>query len=104
MELREFITTTLLAITEGVDEANKQSPRFSLSSKTHDYKNVLGEDVEFDVAVVADRTREKAGKGSVGISVVSLGGETHSSEASHDSHRLKFRVFIVEGGALAHHE
>lgn len=57
MELKEFIKTTLLDISAGVESANKESNRFLLGGQQHFGKSIYGEYVEFDVAVVAEEKK-----------------------------------------------
>ena len=50
MNLEEFISQTLLDITQGIEKANKVSNRFQLSGQIHQ-RGVSGEFVEFDVGL-----------------------------------------------------
>lgn len=96
MELKEFIKTALLDIVSGVNEANKISDRFQISSQYHSGKQIGGQDVEFDVAVANDTSERKAGKAGLGLSVVSLGGEISTDHRGRQLNRLRFKIFITE--------
>ncbi len=106
MELREFVTETLIAILEGVQEAIRHtqktqtvgsiSPVWSTKEgEKLDWKEYV-QPVEFDVAVTATDKSEVSGKG--GIKVFTVGdvgaGGSRGSERSSVS-RIKFSIPIV---------
>ncbi len=95
MELKDFIKDTLLAITQGVDEANMVKPRFRIANAIHS-DGTSGETVEFDVGIEAVASNEKNAKGGIGVSLATVGGEAKYAQTNHNSHRLKFRVFVKE--------
>ncbi len=95
MELKDFIKDTLLAITYGVDEANAIKPRFRIANAIH-CDGTSGETVEFDVGIEVTDSSQKNAKGGIGVSVAKIGGEVNSGQTNHNTHRLKFRVFITE--------
>jgi hypothetical protein len=103
MELREFITETLLSITEGVGEAIRRrladvsgvaviSPVFDGEV---DWKDLV-QPVEFDVAVTeADKT-EGRGKGGIKVlAVAEIGGEGTKSWERSTVSRIKFSVPVI---------
>lgn len=98
MELKEFIKETLLNITEGVNEANEDSSRFSISDqKQHRPNNeIFGGYVEFDISLIAIETIEGKTKDGIGVALASIGGEVNGKQDNQYSHRLKFRIFINE--------
>jgi hypothetical protein len=95
MELRDFISNALLAITQGVSDANDVTPRFRLARKIH-ADGTSGDEVEFDMQVVVTESGERNAKGGISVSVVKIGGEAKSAQTNQSSHHLKFSVFISE--------
>ena len=100
MELQDFITKTLLAITKGVDDANRTQRRFRLAQKVHP-DGTSGEMVEFNVQVIATDSGERSANSGIEVSVVSLasvklGGDLKSSQISQNTHSLKFSVFVTD--------
>lgn len=102
MELHSFITETLLAITKGVENANRATPRFKLSSTLHkttgynDKAVEYGEDVAFDIGVIVSETEGSKGVGGIGVSLFSVSGEKTTGTDNQRSHRLQFKVFIKD--------
>jgi len=102
MELHEFVTTTLVQIQQGVQEAIAQSQQRGLkgainpiwgAADRHDPNYVR--DVAFDVAVtVIDRT-EGSGGAAINVLSVKLGGEmSQGAENSHVS-RVQFSIPLI---------
>ena len=96
MELKQFISNALLSITQGIDEANKTSPRFQMSGQVHHEKNIHGEYVEFDIAVEVSDSSKQSSTAGIGVSVANIGGDLQSMLNSQSAHKLKFRVFVTE--------
>jgi len=96
MELQEFITNTLVAITKGVEDANQVSNRFQISGQIHHGKGINGDSVEFDVGLEVNESDQKSGKAGIDVSVIELGGDIKTAKSNQNTHRLKFRVFITE--------
>lgn len=102
MELKEFIKQSLVEIIDGVVEAQayaKQkgariNPPRSKSSSTvvADAWGVIGQEVEFDVAVVSNESIE--GKVNAGISVIGIGvgGQTSADRSNATQNRIKFSI------------
>lgn len=104
MELKEFISETLVQIQEGVQDAIQR--RSAVSSSAGVINPVFGIDmdaaspdhiqkVEFDVAVTV--TDKVSGSGKAGIKVFSieLGGEAGKSAEQSTVSRIKFVVPII---------
>lgn len=87
MKLRDFITTVLVDIEQGVNSAALQTNRYT-------YLNTLGtkgdEGVVFDVAVTANA--EASGK--IGAEVFSIGAKTEGKISNEEVSRIRFRVNI----------
>jgi hypothetical protein len=106
MELQQFISTTLVEIIRGIEEARKQcgtcvAPRMMTSSTTEpnpgigrDSKDGLALSlVDFDVAVTVEEQKNQNMK--AGISVVGIGGGGANSESirrSENVSRIRFKV------------
>jgi hypothetical protein len=100
MELQDFITKTLLSITRGVENANRTQHRFHLNRKKYS-DGTSGEEVEFNVQVIATETGEKNAESGISISVASLGsaklgGDLKPGHTNQNTHSLKFSVFVSE--------
>jgi hypothetical protein len=102
MELKDFITATLVEIQAGVQGAIDQTIKNKIGGainpswgSTKDIKASLIEKVRFDIAVtIADKT---AGSAEAGIKVVGIklgGGGSGSTETSNVS-RIQFSIPIV---------
>jgi len=105
MDLKEFITETIVQIQEGVQDAIERRSSISdaggainpvfLTPETYAYGDKLRQMVEFDVAItVSDRT---TGEGKAGLKVWSLeigGGASKSAEQSTVS-RIKFSIPVI---------
>ena len=106
MDLKQFITETLVQISEGIEEAQRQlKERGSAAivntnmTKTDDGHLVTGgrrrpvEYVEFDVAILANEgTETKAGIGLTVASLLKLDAGGKSSESAGRESRIKFKV------------
>ena len=95
MNLEEFISQTLLDITQGIEKANKVSNRFQLSGQIHQ-RGVSGESVEFDVGLQVSHSKQKGGKGGISVASVGIKGEANSVDGYESTHRLKFKLFVTE--------
>lgn len=102
MELKEFITQTLVQIQQGVQDAIAQqstganngiiNPVFSM------YDSVGKEQiqkVEFDVAVTATDKSSGGGKAGIKVFSVELGGEGSKGSESSVASRVKFTIPLV---------
>jgi hypothetical protein len=105
MELKDFISKSITEIIDGVTEAQsyakskgaKVNPTdFNSSSGPKYYLNNggMGQEIEFDVAVVVSETSE--GKIGAGINVwgVGIGGHSTTGEESSTTSRIKFSVLV----------
>jgi hypothetical protein len=102
MELKEFLKTTLLEISQGVKEANEKSADGEKMFRIlKGYEGKLtqfhGQNpglIYFDVAVSAGGSAEKSGKAGVFIKVIEFGGNIKGSEYNENISRIKFCVGI----------
>lgn len=106
MELKEFVTETLVQIAEGIEEAQRRLKASGSDARVNPYmtkddsgKWVTGgrrenvETVEFDVAILANEdTETKAGVGLTVASLLKLGAGGSSSQSSGTESRIKFKV------------
>ncbi|MFA6908771.1 MAG: hypothetical protein WC289_02690 [Patescibacteria group bacterium] len=85
MQLKEFITTTLVQIAEGMDAASKSAGhQFKITTDSKSASSYI----EFDVAVTS--ADEKKGKAS--ISVWAFGVRGSKAKKNQNVNRLKFKV------------
>ena len=96
MELKDFIKQTLLDVVNGVEEANKEKDRFRLTSHKHMGTGERGQKIEFDIAIVVDKSSETDAKGGIKVALVNLGGGIKDKETSQDTHKIKFEIFIKD--------
>lgn len=106
MELKQFITETLVQISEGFEDAQKQlkergsEARINTNmTKTDDGHLVTGgrrrpfEFVDFDVAILAnEETETKAGIGLTVASLLKLDAGGKSNQSAGRESRIKFKV------------
>jgi hypothetical protein len=109
MNIEDFVRETLVQITNGVTQAQRQldptgalvNPRMKAIGKEHSIGEVYmhaGEVVsfvEFDVAVGA--TEGKETKGGIGVvaGVIGLGSSGKSDSSSRSESRIKFKVPLL---------
>ncbi|RJO59092.1 hypothetical protein C4546_03770 [Candidatus Parcubacteria bacterium] len=85
MNLKDFISTTLTAIGQGMDTASKTTGhQFRITTDRRSASSFI----EFDVAV----TSESEKRGSAGIKVWVLGAKGERGKKSQNVSRLKFKV------------
>lgn len=87
MKLKDFITTVLVDIEQGINGAAMQTNRRTF---LHTFGTKGDEGVEFDVAVTA--SAEASGK--VGAEVFSVGAKTEGKISSEEVSRVRFRVMV----------
>lgn len=106
MDLKQFVSETLVQISEGIEAAQKQLREAGSEAvvntnmtKTDDGHLVTGgrrrpvEFVEFDVAILANEgTETKAGIGLTVASLLNLDAGGKSTESAGRESRIKFRV------------
>jgi hypothetical protein len=102
MELKEFIQKSLTEIIDGVIEAQiyakekgaKINPSNIVpgTAKYLDGDGFIGQDIEFDVAVIVNESTE--GKISAGINVwgIGAGGQKSKEQENSTNSRLKFSI------------
>jgi hypothetical protein len=101
MELKDFISQTLIDITQGVVAASVEveklggivNPRPTQHVQTSRHRSGLNiVDVEFHVVISVSDDIKKAGGGGVAIGVVSFGGRGEATSTSGATTTLKFHV------------
>lgn len=101
MELEEFVKNTLVSITKGLQEANKELSELEGKTQGQDAtcKFVLEPNkrekegyVAFDVAVTVNQETQKSGGGKIKIAIASFGGEVDSVNTQAYLSRIKFHV------------
>jgi hypothetical protein len=108
MELKEFVTETLIAILEGVHEAAKRAeeskllgvvaPFWTDEAEKGDWKDYV-QPVEFDVAVTA--TDKVGGGGKAGVKLFTFAeasAEGLKGTERSTANRIKFSIPIVPPG------
>ncbi len=97
MELEEFITTTLLSIKKGIQEANicisKQKGKTLGIDDDIQYEiHRESKGIKFDIAVTVSNEKEAEGGGKIKVAVLDIGGgKTTTSKEEHIS-RISFEV------------
>jgi len=112
MELKDFVSQSLLQVFEGVQQAQSQTKDTQgyiapshIRPSTKDVPNhqsVIGfshyapvVSIDFDVSVTTqDITKEKAGLG-IFVAALTLGGQIGSETSSNELSRLKFSVPVI---------
>ena len=112
LELKEFVSQSLLQIFEGVKQAQSKTKEmngsvapnnFRMSNKEiPNHPSVIGYvhqapviSVDFDVSITTqDTTKEKAGLG-IFITVLALGGQVGSESIDNQLSRLRFSIPII---------
>ena len=90
MELQEFIKHSLISITNGIGEANKElNNKFVMPAMG--YGNEKGS-IIFDIAVTASSESEKSKGGGLKISVVDFGGKVDNRITNESVSRIKFSI------------
>lgn len=106
MELKEFVTVTLVQISEGIEGAQKQLKEagskaiINTNTTTIDDKQLVTGGrrrpvhfVEFDVAIIANQgTETKAGIGLTVASLLKLDAGGKSTDSNGRESRIKFKV------------
>lgn len=108
MELKEFIKSTLIQVSQGVEEAKEELGAESVSvtivnpepkgSRIYTVEGDAGpkriEEIEFDIAVIVEQKSE--GKAGIGVlaSIVNAGLSKSTGDTNSETHRIKFKVPI----------
>jgi hypothetical protein len=103
MDLKEFISESLVQIQEGVQDAihRRQAKKDSSGvinpvwGNADDISAEHCQDVEFDVAVTVSDKMSGSAKGGLKIYVAEFGGEGSKSSERSTVNRLKFSVPVV---------
>lgn len=104
MELREFITQTLVQIQLGVQDAIAQQTASGASGAINpvfpsSWGTAVREEhvqkVEFDVAVTATDKSNGGGKAGIKVFSIELGGEKSGSAEHSIASRVKFAIPVV---------
>ena len=90
MDVKEFVSKTLLQIVEGVQEAISQNPTNARINPSNSFAHALKQ-VEFDVAITATDERDASG----GIKVGGIGADLQSKSRDGSVSRIKFTVPVV---------
>ena len=92
MELKEFISQTLIQITEGIREGHKFVKENNFGQGVSD---VSGKEINFDIAVSTneDKTTGISGKVSV-ANMFSLGGKDENVTSASNISRIQFKLFL----------
>ncbi len=86
MELKEFITKTLVDIFESVNETNDKigsGKKFQLRT---------GDDILFDIAITVTEGTNKEKEGGIKVYALKLGMEKSNSNFNENVSRIKFKI------------
>ena|ERR1035438_9463596 len=106
MELKEFIKSTLIQVSQGIEEAKKElgdnstfktiiNPVLASATFTAEgngFKKI--QEVEFDIALIVEQKSE--GKAGIGVlaSIITAGASKSIGDTNSETHRIKFKVPI----------
>ena len=102
MELKDFIKTTLVEIALGIREANNELSKLENGSnelfklRRNVSKADVASNVEFDVALTANKGQKDKAGFFVILASVGGGADTEKKTDSSNAHRVKFEVNISE--------
>lgn len=96
MELAEFITKTLVEITQGLKDANKQLQVQGVSAEyaMPTYSSGLVKDgaIHFDVAVSVSEENSVKGGGGIKVAIMNMGAEKEGVGKHESFSRIKFSI------------
>jgi hypothetical protein len=100
MDLKTFVSTTLVQIVEGVADAIRQVSERKIAGAINpmpeDYLRGQAKDVQFDVAVtVTDTSEGSAGAGIKVASFIEIGGKGSKATTSEAVSRIQFSVPVA---------
>lgn len=102
VELREFITTTLVEIQRGVQEAINTVGRDAVTGAINPVfervSNVGRADitaVQFDIAVSVSDRKAGAGEGAIKVFALSLGGNAEQEKETSHVSRIRFSIPVL---------
>ena len=92
MDISTFIKQTLIAVKEGMNNANTET-------KSNDFVMMFHDKIDFDMAVtVSDKTEGKGGA-KIGVaSIASIGGDLSVENQNAKTSRIKFSIKIGFNG------
>ena len=98
MELKSFISSALLSVVNGVNEANLETDCFELSDILHTGRGVSGTKVDFDLSVVVEQSHEQGSNKGGGIKIQILAAginlQDKANEKNQSVQNIKFSVFV----------
>ncbi len=106
MELKDFIKSTLVQLSKGIEEAKKElgdDTKFKtiINPLTAGYGKVSVEggfnqiqEIEFDIALIVEQ--KSGGKAGIGVlaSIITAGASKSTDDTHSETHRIKFKVPI----------
>ncbi len=105
MDIKEFVSKTLVQITEGVIEAQEKAKGVNPviwaqsdgASKGKNYatsSNSIAQFIDFDIALVTEVSENKDTGGSIKVAGISLGREEEVKNQESITSRVKFQVLV----------
>lgn len=98
MELQKFISSALLSIVNGVNDANSENDCFELSGSVHSRKDVDGAKVDFDLSVIVEQSNEHGSEKGGGLKIQILSASMNAKEKelqkNQSVQRIQFSIFI----------
>lgn len=96
MEIKDFIHTALVQIDESLEDSSKVTGKKTFLTNTSIRSVGKGNYglIDFDLAVVSEKTNEKNNKGGLRISVLEAGLERNSQSNSSVTSRIHFTVQV----------
>lgn len=98
MDLKDFISETLIAVIEGIQVANKKINRegnypilYQPGKHSSDNFNTT-EKIGFEVFLQVEDQTDKKGGGQVNVVGIKIGGEGKASQSELHSHKITFSV------------
>jgi hypothetical protein len=105
MELKDFVSQTLTQICQGIDQAreNTKGMKSLIAPRTGKENFVLrtqdepgfAHSIHFEVLLVNQEGVESGGGLKVAGGLISLGGQTSSSDVATNTHKISFDVPLV---------
>lgn len=109
MEIQDFINETLVQIFTGIQQAQKPAKdlggsinpiglnylKESSGAVQHRETSRIGQEIEFDLAVVAQEEKGKKGRVGIGISCLKTDGQMESTTKNEIVNRVRFRIPVI---------
>jgi hypothetical protein len=97
MDIKEFVSATLIQIIEGVADAQNEAKKFGAKInplKVHGVAKIPAiKEVEFDVAVVTESSLSKGTKGGIKVvGIIDFGGGGDLKKQESITSRVKFQI------------